>query len=96
MPKDRFFDSGGVHLHHIDWGGAGQTASATRRAVRYRPPLSEPGAKTRRAVPGGGAHPARARPAWARIWCEAMEADLMAKVTPSRMTAVLPSITMTS
>jgi pimeloyl-ACP methyl ester carboxylesterase len=24
----------------------------------------------------------RARPAWARIWCEAIEADLMARVTP--------------
>ena len=27
------------------------------------------------------AHYKRARPAWARIWCEAMEADLMDKVT---------------
>ena len=37
----------------------------------------------------------RARPAWARVWCEAMEADLMDKVT-IKEAVVSSSITMTS
>ena len=37
----------------------------------------------------------QARPAWARVWCEAMEADLMDKVT-IKEAVVSSSITMTS
>ena len=186
MPKERFFDSGGVNLHYIDWSGAGRplvllaglgdtahlyrglaprlasrfrVAGLTRRghgrssrpdsgydldtlvqdirrfldtlgidrsilvghsfgglemplfAIRYpqrveaivyldalfprldpEPDLS--GDPIWSVLPTGGpiaddlvsceaylAHYKRARPAWAKIWCEAIEADLMDKVT---------------
>jgi hypothetical protein len=49
MPRERFFDSDGVKLHTIDWGGAGRPMGYSPGSA-IPPSLSWSGPKTRKPV----------------------------------------------